>query len=232
MKISNPFRDLSRLELFLWLFSVISISVSFLAAFALSSECDVLTLIASLIGVTALIFLAKGYVLGQLLTIVFAVFYGIISYYFRYYGEMITYLGMTAPSAAAAAIAWLRYPYQGTKEVAVHRLSPRQWLIVSSLCILTTILFYPILGYFGNANLGLSTLSITTSFLASALTFYRSPYYALAYAANDVILIGLWVLASMEKLFSLPMVICFFMFLINDLYGYISWQRMKKRQTA
>ena len=99
MKVSNPFRDLSRLELFLWLFSVISISVSFLAAFALSSECDVLTLIASLIGVTALIFLAKGYVLGQLLTIVFAVFYGIISYYFRYYGEMITYLCMSAPAA-------------------------------------------------------------------------------------------------------------------------------------
>jgi len=201
-------------------------------SFVLSGGGDALTLIASLIGVTALIFLAKGYVLGQLLTIVFAVFYGVISYYFRYYGEMLTYLGMTAPSAAAAAITWLRHPYQGTKEVEVHRLSGRQWALICALCAAVTFIFYHLLALLGNANLPLSTVSITTSFLASALTFYRNPYYALAYAANDIILVGLWVFASMEDLSYLPMVVCFSMFLMNDLYGYISWQRMKKRQAA
>lgn len=228
MKIRSPFSDLTRLERGLWLFSVASIIVSFV----LSGGGDILTLIASLIGVTALIFLAKGYVLGQVLTIVFAVFYGVISYYFRYYGEMLTYLGMTAPSAAAAAIAWLRHPYQGTKEVKVHRLSGRQWALICVLCAAVTIIFYHLLALLGNANLPLSTVSITTSFLASALTFYRSPYYALAYAANDIILIGLWVFASIEDLSYLPMVVCFSMFLMNDLYGFISWQRMKKRQAA
>lgn len=228
MKIRSPFSDLTRLERGLWLFSVASIIVSFV----LSGGGDALTLIASLIGVTALIFLAKGYVLGQVLTIVFAVFYGVISYYFRYYGEMLTYLGMTAPSAAAAAIAWLRHPYQGTKEVEVHRLSGRQWALICVLCAAVTFIFYHLLALLGNANLPLSTVSITTSFLASALTFYRSPYYALAYAANDIILVGLWVFASMEDLSYLPMVVCFSMFLMNDLYGYISWQCMKKRQAA
>ena len=222
----NPFRDLTKLERSLWLFSVLAIT----ASFAASHGGDILTLIASLIGVTALIFLAKGYVLGQVLTIVFAVFYGVISYYFRYYGEMLTYLGMTAPSAAAAAIAWLRHPYQGTKEVEVHRLSARQRLLICILCAATTFIFYHLLALLGNANLPLSTISVTTSFLASALTFFRSPYYALAYAANDVILIGLWVLASMEDVSYLPMVVCFAMFLLNDLYGFFSWQRMKKRQ--
>jgi len=228
MKIRSPFSDLTRLERSLWLFSVASIIVSFV----LSGGGDALTLIASLIGVTALIFLAKGYVFGQVLTIVFAVFYGVISYYFRYYGEMLTYLGMTAPSAAAAAIAWLRHPYQGTKEVEVHRLSGRQWALICALCAAVTFIFYHLLALLGNANLPLSTVSITTSFLASALTFYRNPYYALAYAANDIILVGLWVFASMEDLSYLPMVVCFSMFLMNDLYGYISWQRMKKRQAA
>lgn len=226
MNIRNPFFGFSRLERCIWLFSIFSITVSFV----ISQGGDILTLIASLIGVTALIFLAKGYVLGQLLTIVFAVFYGMISYYFRYYGEMITYLCMTAPSAAAAAVSWLRHPYQDTREVKVHTLNGRQWLLIFFLCTVTTILFYHLLAMLGNANLPLSTVSVTTSFLASALTFFRSPYYALAYAANDIILIGLWIFASMEDISYLPMVVCFLMFLMNDLYGFISWQRMKKRQ--
>lgn len=86
MKIFNPLRDLSRFELCLWLASASVIVLSFL----LSGGGDILTMISSLIGVTALIFVAKGYVIGQVLTVIFAVFYGLVSYYFRYYGEMIT----------------------------------------------------------------------------------------------------------------------------------------------
>ncbi len=67
--------------------------------------------------------------------------------------------------------------------------------------------------------------------MASALTFLRSPYYALFYAANDIVLIVLWSLASAENISYIPMVICFSCFFINDLYGFINWQRMKKRQT-
>ena len=227
MRISNPFRDLTRFEFCLWLFSISSITLSFIF-----SGGGVLPLTASLIGVTSLIFIARGYVFGQVLTIVFAALYGVISFRFRYYGEMITYLGMTAPSAAAAALAWLRHPYQGTKEVSVHHLSLRQWLLITALCLLVTYAFYHILTLLGNASLLLSTVSVTTSFLASALTFFRSPYYALAYAANDVILVGLWLAASLSDPSGIPMLVCFSMFLLNDLYGFLSWQRMKKRQAA
>ena len=226
MKLKNPFRDLSEFELRLWQISLGVIAGSFL----LSRGGDILTLIASLIGVTALIFVAKGYVLGQVLTVVFAVFYGIISFWFRYYGEMITYLGMTAPIAACAVISWLRHPYKGTKEVEVHRLKRGQIFALILATVATTIAFYYILRFLGNANLLLSTISVTTSFLASALTFFRSPYYALAYAANDLVLIGLWVLASMESISYLPMVFCFVMFFVNDMYGFFNWRNMQKRQ--
>ena len=117
--MKNPFRDLSRFEWTLWLTSVAVITLSFI----LSGGGDWLSMTASLIGVTALIFVAKGYVLGQVLTVVFAVLYGVVSYFFRYYGEMITYLGMTAPSAVATAIAWMRHPYQDSREVEVCRVT-------------------------------------------------------------------------------------------------------------
>ena len=98
------------------------------------------------------------------------------------------------------------------------------------LTALVTLVFYWILAYFGTANLLPSTLSVTTSFVAVYLTFRRSPFFALAYASNDVVLIILWVLASVVDARYLSVVVCFAAFLVNDLYGFFSWQRMKRRQ--
>lgn len=228
MKWHNPLRDLSRFEKTLWGCSMLTVT----AVFALSGAGDILTLIASLIGATALIFVAKGYVLGQVLTVVFAVFYGIISFYFRYFGEMITYLCMTAPIAVTSVISWVRHPYADSKEVTVSSITKSQMIRMFCLAAVVTAMFYFILGALGNENLAFSTLSITTSFLASYLTVLRSPYYALAYAANDIVLIVLWTLASLEDTSYLPMVACFFIFLCNDAYGFFNWQRMRKRQSA
>lgn len=218
--------SLTRFEWALWLTSVLVVAGTGIAF----QSSDWLSLTASLIGVTALIFVAKGHALGQVLTIVFAVFYGIISCEFRYYGEAITYLCMTAPMAAVALVTWLRNPYKDSAEVTVHRLSGRQWAVMLILTVITTAVFYFILRAMGNAALAVSTLSITTSFLASYLTALRSPYYALAYAANDLVLIVLWVIAALADISSVPMVACFVMFFANDMYGFINWRRMEKRQ--
>ena len=226
MKLYNPFRDLTRFEVTLLIVSLCVVAMSGI----LSGTESLLSTAASLIGVTALIFVAKGYVIGQVLVLIFSLLYGINSFFFTYYGEMITYLGMSAPAAAATIIAWLRNPYKGTKEVKVNRLT---WKTVALMVVATlavTVAFYFILGALDNANLIVSTISIATSFLASLLTFWRSPYYALAYASNDIVLIVLWTLAALTDIAYLPMVFCFIMFLLNDLYGFYAWKRMEKRQ--
>jgi len=224
--MKNPFADLNRFEGWLYALSVSAVTLSFI----LSGGQDALNMIASLIGVTALIFVAKGYVLGQVLTVVFAVFYGIISFFFQYYGEMITYLGMTAPIAVLTAIEWHRHPYRGSKEVEVNRLSRRQIAFMIAGSLLVTAAFYFILRALGNASLFMSTLSVTTSFIASYLTFCRSPYYALGYAANDLVLIVLWVIAAMESPSCIPMIACFSVFFLNDMYGFFNWRSMQNRQ--
>ncbi len=223
---NNPFKKLNQFEKCLWCVSVSSILLSY---FIFKGN-DIMTLTASLIGVTALIFVAKGFVIGQVLTVIFSVFYGIISYYFAYYGEMITYLGMTTPIAILAIISWLRHPYEDTDEVSVQHITKQQLLTMMILTVGVTILFYFILKFLGNSNLIFSTVSVTTSFIASYLTFLRSPYYALGYAANDVILIILWILATVEDHSYFPMIICFILFLVNDIYGFINWLSMEKRQ--
>jgi len=219
-------KNLNTLEKCLWLLSLIVVSASFLVA----KERDYMTLTASLIGVTALIFLAKGDVLGQILTVIFSIFYSVISYKFKYFGEMITYLGMTAPIAVLSVITWIKNPYS-EKQVAVSRLSGKKIFAVIVISIPVTIAFYFILGFFGTSNLIISTISVTTSFIASTLTMLRSPWYAVAYALNDVVLIALWILASVSDISFLPMVFCFLMFLINDLYGFYNWIKMEKEQS-
>ena len=223
------FSYFSKQELILW-----SVSVTFIVvSFCIFDRESYLTLVASLIGVTSLIFNAKGNPIGQALMVVFSLLYGIISYTFAYYGEMITYLGMTMPMAIFALIAWLKNPYKGNKaEVKVNSIGNVEQLLMWLLSLIVTLAFYFILRYFNTANIIPSTMSVTTSFLAVYLTFRRCPTFALAYAANDIVLIVLWVLASLADIRYISVVVCFVAFLFNDIYGYISWQRMKRRQSA
>ncbi len=216
-------------EILLWSCSVLVIVVSF----AIFDRVNYLTLATSIIGVTSLIFNAKGNPIGQILMIVFSILYGIISYSFAYYGEMLTYLGMTLPMAIVALITWIKNPYEKNKsEVKVNKLSAKEWILMLILSFLVTFGFYFVLKHFNTANIIPSTISVTTSFIAVYLTFRRSPFFALGYALNDVVLIILWVLASIENLSYISVVVCFVAFLFNDIYGFISWKKMEKRQLA
>ncbi len=217
----------SKLEIILWSSSVLLI----LSSFCVFDRESYLTLLASLVGVTSLIFNAKGNPLGQFLMVLFSLLYGIISYSFDYYGEMITYLGMTMPMAVFALISWLRNPYKENKsEVKVNTISKKETLFMWIGAAVITVLFYFVLEYFNTANIVPSTISVTTSFIAVYLTFRRSPSFALAYASNDIVLIILWVMASIYDIRYISVVVCFVAFLVNDIYGYISWQKMKVRQ--
>ena len=227
MKNCKFFSYFSKGETLLWTVSVAVITVSF----CIFDGTNYLTLCASLVGATSLIFNAKGNPIGQALMVVFSLLYGVISYTFAYYGEMITYLGMTAPMAVFALISWLRNPYRGNRaEVAVNRLSQREIALMFLLTAAVTVAFYFVLRALHTNNLFPSTVSVATSFLAVYLTFRRSAYYAAGYAANDAVLIVLWTMATIEDVSYLSVTICFVMFLANDIYGFINWKRMQRRQ--
>ena len=218
----------SKTEIILWSVSGVMIISSF---FIFDRE-NYMTLIASLIGITSLIFAAKGNPVSQILMIIFSLMYGAISFTFSYYGEMITYLGMTLPMSVTALVSWLKNPYEkGKKEVKVNTsFSKKEILFMIFLTLAVTLIFYFILKNLGTSNLIPSTISVATSFAAVYLTFRRSPYFALLYASNDIVLIILWILASIYDTSYISVVVCFAAFLANDIYGFISWRRMEKRQ--
>lgn len=226
--IKRIIKYFTKTELTLWGLSLTII----LTAFCIFDRHNYLTLIASLIGATSLIFNAKGNPIGQVLIIIFCTLYGYISYSFAYYGEMITYVCMSLPMAICALISWLKNPYNGNHaEVKINSISKREVFIMLILSVVVTIIFYFILKHFNTANLIPSTISITTSFIAVYLTFRRSPYFALAYGFNDIVLIVLWVMASITNINYVSMIVCFVTFLINDTYTFLNWEKMKIRQS-
>ena len=228
MKFFKFFSRLTKFEWGLWITSLVGVLVCTL----LSPDFHVISLIASLIGVTSLIFIAKGYWQGQILMVIFATLYGIVSFEQRYFGEMITYLCMTLPMAVVALVSWFRHPYRETTEVQIASLRPKHLAVLVPLSAAVSVVLYFLLGALGTQNLAISTLSVTTSFFAASLSFLRTPYFALAYAFNDVVLITMWLLVALREPAYFSMVICFAVFLVNDLYSFYNWMKMRRRQRA
>ena len=164
-KLNNYFTTFEKI---LWIGSIVLITGSAV----MFGKDGILSVIASLIGATSLLL------------------YAIISFSFAYYGEMITYLGLTGPMALAAFISWIRNPFaKGKAEVKVNHIHRGEVLFMFILAAVVTVVFYFVLDFFNTANLIPSTVSVTTSFLAVYLTFRRNRFFAVAYAANDIVLI-------------------------------------------
>ena len=114
--------------------------------------------------------------------------------------------------------------------MAIQQLNRRHIVGLLFFSVLVTGSFCYILWVLKTPNLLFSTISITTSFVAAALTMLRSSYYAVGYAANDLVLIVLWSLAAMENPAYIPVIVNFVIFFFNDMYGFISWRRREAVQ--
>ncbi len=225
--MKNPFKEFEIKE---WVLYIASLVVVIGSNF-FGESIEVLNLIATSLGVTALIFIAKGNVFGQMLTVIFGVLYSIVALKNSYYSEIITYLGMTAPLAIISIITWLKNPFKkGENVVKIRNICLKEFFIMLGLTAIVTFVFYFVLRALNTPNLIVGTISIATSFSASYLMVRRISYYAIAFMLNDIVLIVLWILASFNDRSSLAMVACFSMFLFNDLYAFIRWKVREKQQ--
>lgn len=221
----SSIKNLTRFERSLWIISIVAVAASYL----LAGQGDYLTLASSVVGVSALIFMAKGDVTGQYITVAFCILYALVSFRFQYYGEVITFMCMALPIAIASIVTWLRNPYS-EKEVKVQKIRGRGFFLIGVCTVLVTLVLFFVLRATNTTNLAISTVSVATSFLAASFLMLRSPYYAVAYGCNDIVLIIMWIMASIEDVRYAPMIVCFVMFLFNDMYGFYNWRRMEKRQ--
>lgn len=229
IKLRNPFKNLTKFEWGLWIFSLTAIITSFFAV----QNTDYANLAVSLLGVTSLIFAARGDVFGMVLMIAFSLLYATVSFFAKYYGETIIYVCMQLPCSITSLVSWLRHPAgKGTAEVRIGKFSKKHIFILIPLVTAVTAAAFFTLRAFNTANLIVSTISVATSLTALYLMILRIPAYALAFILNDIVLITLWGTACATSLNYLALTVCFSIFLLNDTYTFICWTKRKKRQDS
>ncbi len=224
--MKNPFYALNKKDWTLYL-----ISLFIVVTCNLVGQIKVINLVSTTVGVTALIFIAKGNAWGQVCSVAFCFLYSIQSYFERYYGEIIISMVMTLPLALFSIFTWLKNPYKkGENVVKIRILSLKEKVLLFFLAIAVSIVFYFILMALNTESLIVSTVSVFTSFIASYLLLRRNSFYAVAYMFNDVVLITLWTIATVKQISNLSILSCFLTFFFNDLYAFIKWRIREKEQ--
>jgi nicotinamide mononucleotide transporter PnuC len=205
-----------------------------LIGFIVCEDKNYLSLASSILGITCVMFNAKGNVWGQVVAIGFALTYGILAYTKAYYGEMLIYFCLMLPIHVASIVTWLKNKNSKAKgnEVKINTLHKKEYIIASLIGCALTVGFYFLLKVLNTDNLIVSTISLISSLAAAYLMLRRCEYFAVCFVVNDIILIVLWSLKIYtEGISVLPSVLSFVVFLINDSYSFISWKRIKRRQS-
>ena len=218
-------------NLFEILLLFISLTVT-TTVFLIGADKNVFSLFSSLFGITSVIFTAKGNPVAQYLAIFFDIFYAIIAYQSRYYGEMLIYIFLMLPISFACIISWLRNRKNPqSAEVKINGLSKTEYGVLALADVFVTVGFYFLLRALNTDELIISTISLVSSVSAAYLMLRRSEYYAVCFIANDLILLALWgarVVGYGTE--ALPTLVTFVVFLVNDVYGFLAWRKRKKKQ--
>ena len=218
-------------NLFEKLFLLISLIIIIVCYF-LGADRNILSLITSILGVITVIFGAKGLVWAPIINLMYNIVYIILSYTQGFYGEVIIYIFFMTPINIAMIISWLKNKSkQDENIVEVNKVSKKEYIILFIVTLFVTVGFYYLLKALNTSALLISTISLIDSFIATYLLYRRCSNYALSYIVNDIILIGLWSFSLKNNGSAyLPMILSFVVFLVNDIYGFISWKKREKEQ--
>ena len=225
-KIGNPFEGMKLHEYLILIPSILLVVV----AFFIVPEKDYLSSSTAILGIVMVIFVAKAHVFGQFLALIDAILYAIVAYIYHYYGELIICICLYMPIAIMAIVSWAKNKYKETEEVKVEKLGIPGILGIALVIIATAIASFFILRALNTPNLIVSVASVSVSAAGGYLIIKRSPYYALLYMINDIVLAVLWGLAAKDAHQYWPLAISFIGYFASDTYGFINWFRLRNKQ--
>ena len=218
-------------NLFEKLFLLISLLI-IIVCFFLGTDKNILSLITSILGVITVIFGAKGLVWAPVVNLLYNIVYIILSYTQGFYGEVLIYIFMMTPINIAMIVSWLKNKSKEDENIVeVNKLNKKEYILLFVFTLIVAVGFYFILKALHTTALFISTISLIDSFIATYLLYRRCSNYALSYIVNDIILIVLWSFSIKNNgVAYLPMVLSFLVFLVNDVYGLISWKKRERKQ--
>jgi len=200
---------------------IITMSICFKASW--------ISAVAGIFGLSCVLFAAKGKIICVFLTWGMIVFYSILSFQNKYYGEVFINLCMMFPMTIIQLVAWIKNLGKDYV-VKVNSITKKEIIIVSIVALIAFVIFYFVLKVLNTSQLIFSTISIVTSVLATYFQSRRSKYGFLSFLFNDSVLCVLWAMATLQDIKNISMLIAVALYVVCDIYGFISWGIMQKRQ--
>lgn len=220
----------ARWTLFEKIFLILSLTI-ILICFLISKDKNYLSVGCSLLGVVAVLSVAKGLFWAPFINLVYNTIYAILSFTQGLYGEFIIGIGLMNILCVLTIIDWFKHKKNDDDIVVVNKIKIKEYLILAIVLIIASVGFYFLLKAFNTDQLIVSTISLVGSLVASYLSLRRSSNYAFGYIFNDVVLIVMWSVNMFNNgIGFLPTVVCFIVFLVNDIYGVIHWKMEEKHQ--
>lgn len=192
---------------------------------------DLLTTVYGLLSVTSAIYIAKGKVIGNFLGVFNGLIYAYFSLRHKIYSEAIISIFIIFPITVYGIISWIRNQNAETKTITINRLTNKEIFLAVLSQVIMYFGYYFLLKYFNTDRLFLSALSICISVLAF---YFLSRMTVLAYYTfiiKDTIATLLWLYPLLRgETGILTVFISNIIFLINDIYGVVSWKNLAKKQ--
>lgn len=177
---------------------------------------------------------AKGKVSTQFIGVIYFCFYIFITYSQKLYGEAILYLTIMLPMYVYGIVHWLKNRNKEENVVIVRsNLSSKEWCLMSVALLILSVGVYVLLKVLGTAELLISTLSFVSMLPAVYLLIRRCKWNQVVFLINDVIVPLLWLAMVLngESIF-ITLVVYHFFQLTYDVYGFVNWIKLEKRQKS
>jgi nicotinamide mononucleotide transporter len=163
---------------------------------------------------------------GYLIGLYNSISYSILAYGNGLYGEVYLNLLFFVPTGIIGYVMW-RYHTTEDKTVKMRQLDWRQRVIIVIICTVCAVVFGVFLGL--NSSQNTPFIDATTNVLSIAATFlmmWRYKEQWLFYITLNIITIVMWAFRVMDGSESADlMVLMWFLFLLNSLFGYWRWHK-------
>lgn len=225
--IKKLFKNWTGYEIFL-----IVIGIVLPVVFSIIFGSSVIECIVSCFSIIVAVLFTKGFYWGYILAIVNLCFYSIVEFGAGFYGELFINWGLYFPMYIFGLVEWLKHQDKEKSTIIIRKeMSKKEYGILIASQLICWIPYYFILLSLNTTNPIVSALSIAASFVASYLSARRSLYCFVGYILNDIVCIILWTVQTITvDIACITVLLSPIMLLLNDIYGVISWYRLREKQ--
>lgn len=200
------------------------ISIIIIAISSIAQRSSTIIFLASIFGVMYVLLIAKEKPIAFIFGIINVSIYGYILFTEKIYGGAIYNILYSLPMLILGYIKWKKVNKE--KNSGVKQISKKNRIILTIIFSFLIIIYSIILGKTGGNNYILDSITSVLGFLGIYLMSNKYIEQWFTWIIANVTNLILWIILSINNLNNIPMIMMWTIYLINSIYGYVSWKKL------